>query len=100
MRPTAWLINIARGAQVDEPALINMLKNDRLAGACLDVFAKEPLPADSPLWDMPNVHIAPHNSSGWSEGLRARQKALFLDNLKRFVNGETLEGVVDIQQGY
>lgn len=100
MRPTAWLINIARGAQIDELALIDALKSDRLAGACLDVFAKEPLPADSPLWDMPNVHIAPHNSSGWSEGLRARQKALFLDNLKRFVDGETLEGVVDIQQGY
>lgn len=100
MQPTAWLINIARGAQVDEAALIAALHSEQIAGACLDVFAKEPLPADSPLWDMPNVHIAPHNSSGWSEGLRARQLALFLDNLKRFVHDEPLAGAVDIQQGY
>lgn len=100
MKPTAWLINIARGAQVDEPALIAALQSHQIAGACLDVFAQEPLPADSPLWDMPNVHIAPHNSSGGSHGLRERQKALFLDNLKRFVHGERLESVVNVTQGY
>jgi phosphoglycerate dehydrogenase-like enzyme len=100
MKPTAWLINIARGAMIDEPALIAALQSERIAGACLDVFAKEPLPADSPLWDMPNVYIAPHNSSGWSAGLRERQKSLFLDNLKRFTGGEPLTGVVDIGAGY
>ena len=64
------------------------------------MFAQEPLPADSPLWDMPHVHIAPHNSSGWSQGLYERQKALFLDNLRRFVDGDALESIVDVSQGY
>lgn len=100
MKPTAWLINIARGGLVDEPALIDTLRSGRIAGACLDVFAHEPLPADSPLWDLPNVYIAPHNSPGWVPGLRQRQKAIFLDNLHRFTQGESLEGVVDIEKGY
>ena len=76
------------------------LRAGQVAGACLDVFAAEPLPPDSPLWDMPNVHIAPHNSSGWTRGLHERQKALFLDNLRRFAHGEPLAGVVDIARGY
>ncbi len=100
MKPSAWLINIARGGLVDEPALITALQTGQIAGACLDVFAQEPLPTSSPLWDMPNVHIAPHNSSGWTAGLRERQKALFLDNLTKFVRGEPLTGVVDIARGY
>lgn len=100
MKSTAWLINIARGAMVDEPALIDALKSGIIAGACLDVFAREPLPQDSPLWDMPNVHIAPHNSSGMTDGVRERQKQIFLENLRRFVNGEPLENVVDAHRGY
>jgi len=100
MRPTAWLINIARGGLVDEPALIDALQSKKIAGACLDVFAQEPLPPDSPLWDMPNVHIAPHNSPGWTAGLHERQKALFIENLRRFAHGEPLESVVDIARGY
>ncbi len=100
MKPTAWLINIARGALVDEPALIAALQSGRIAGACLDVFAQEPLPAVSPLWEMPNVFMAPHDSSGGTASLRARQKAIFLDNLRRFVNNEPLENVVDFEQGY
>jgi phosphoglycerate dehydrogenase-like enzyme len=100
MKPTARLINIARGGLVDEPALIDALRTGRLAGACLDVFAREPLPADSPLWDLPNVTVSPHNSSGWTEGLRARQKTIFLENLRRFAQGKPLENVVDIAQGY
>jgi phosphoglycerate dehydrogenase-like enzyme len=100
MKPSAWLINIARGGLVDEPALIDALQSKKIAGACLDVFAQEPLPADSPLWDMPNVHIAPHNSSGQTAGLEARQKALFIENLRRFASGEPLESVVDIARGY
>lgn len=100
MKPTAWLINIARGALIDEDALVAALQSQQIAGACLDVFAHEPLPASSPLWEMPNVLIAPHNSSGGSAALRERQKALFLDNLKRFTLGEPLIAVVNVSQGY
>lgn len=100
MKPTAWLINIARGGLVDEPALLAALRAGQIAGACLDVFAQEPLPEGSPFWDLPNVHIAPHNSPGWDPSLRARQKAIFLDNLGRFARGEALTNVVDITRGY
>lgn len=100
MKPTAWLINIAHGGLVDEPALIDALQRGQIGGACLDVFASEPLPGDSPLWDMPNVYIAPHNSPGMTTALRERQKALFLDNLRRFTCGESLESVVEIARGY
>ena len=100
MKTTAWLINIARGGLVDEPALVGALQMGQIAGACLDVFAQEPLPAGSPLWDLPNVHIAPHNSPGWDPDLRVRQKTIFLDNLGRFVRGEPLTNIVDISRGY
>ncbi len=100
MNPAAWLINIARGGLIDESSLIEALREKKIAGACLDVFAQEPLPQDSPLWDLPNVHIAPHNSPGWTAGLHERQKTLFLDNLRRFALGEPLESVVDIARGY
>lgn len=100
MKTGAWLINIARGAMVDEPALTQALHTGPMAGACLDVFAREPLPAESSLWDMPNVYVCPHSSSGWTEGLQARQKQLFLDNLRRFAHGEPLANVVDTARGY
>ena len=100
MKPTARIVNIARGGLIEEPALITALKNGTIAGACLDVFATEPLPSNSPLWTLPNVHIAPHNSSGWTPGLRERQKQLFLDNVARFVKDEPLNGVVDVHRGY
>lgn len=100
MKPGAWLLNIARGAMIDEPALIAALQKGTIAGACLDVFAREPLPTDSPLWDMPNVYVCPHSSSGWTDGLQTRQKQLFLDNLRRFKQGETLANIVDIARGY
>jgi phosphoglycerate dehydrogenase-like enzyme len=100
MKPTAKLVNIARGGLVDEHALVTALRGGTLSGACLDVFATEPLPEDSPLWDLSQVHIAPHNSSGWAKGLRERQKRLFLENVARFAAGEPLAGVVDISRGY
>lgn len=100
MKPTARLVNIARGGLLDEAALISALVEKRIAGACLDVFEKEPLPPESPLWQMPNVFISPHTSPGWTEGLRRRQIQLFVDNLQRFVRGEPLEGVVDQARGY
>lgn len=100
MKSTAWLINIARGGLVDEPALIAALQSGQIAGACLDVFAQEPLPTDSPLWNLPNVYIAPHNSPGGDPNLHARQKEIFLDNLARFARGEALRNVVDPTRGY
>jgi len=100
MKTSAWLINIARGEVVDQTALLQALQAGVIAGACLDVFEKEPLPLDHPFWEMSNVLIAPHSSSGWSAGLHARQKTIFLENLKRFANDEALENVVDLARGY
>lgn len=76
----AHLVNVARGEVVDEPALIAALRGGRLAGAYLDVFAHEPLPKDSPLWDMPNVIVTPH-SAGFSDGNAARVVDIFLGKL-------------------
>jgi len=85
----ARLINISRGEVVDEPALIDALTSGHLGGAYLDVFATEPLPAESPLWDLPNVLVSPHNSNA-SAGNDARVNTLFLDNLKRFTANQPL----------
>jgi phosphoglycerate dehydrogenase-like enzyme len=85
----ARVINIARGEIVAEHALIAALRSGHLAGAYLDVFAQEPLPADSPLWDMPNVLVTPHNSSA-SAGNEARVNAIFLDNLRRWTRNQPL----------
>ena len=93
----ARVINIARGEIVAEPALIAALQSGHLGGAYLDVFAQEPLPANSPLWDMPNVLVTPHNSSA-SAGNEARVNAIFLDNLKRWQRNEPLVNEVDKSQ--
>lgn len=85
----AHVINISRGEIIDEPALIAALQNGHLGGAYLDVFAHEPLPADSPLWDMPNVLASPHNAAA-SAGNDARINAIFLDNLGRWKRNEPL----------
>jgi phosphoglycerate dehydrogenase-like enzyme len=86
----AHILNIARGEVVDEPALIEALQSGHLGGAYLDVFSKEPLAAESPFWDMPNVIISPHNSSA-SQGNQARvAKDYFLPNLARMAKGEPL----------
>jgi D-2-hydroxyacid dehydrogenase (NADP+) len=85
----ARLINIARGEIIEEPALIRALQSGHLGGAYLDVFAQEPLPADSPLWDMPNVIISPHNSAS-STGNYARANDVFLSNLACWARGEPL----------
>ncbi len=99
MSPGARLVNIARGAIVDEPALIEALRSGRLAGAALDVAAEEPLPPESPLWTMPEVIVTPH-VSGVGPGLWERVCEQFGDNLARFLAGEPLENVVDKRSGY
>lgn len=85
----ARLINIARGEIVDEAALIESLRSQHLAGAYLDVFQQEPLPPDSPLWDMPNVLVTPHNSPA-AAGNDRRVSEIFLENLGRWSRGEPL----------
>ena len=93
MKPGAYLVNTSRGPIVDEAALIGALRSGHLGGAYLDVFETEPLPAESPLWDMPNVLITPHasdNIHGWSR----RFAALFADNLDRWRAGERLLNLV------
>jgi glyoxylate/hydroxypyruvate reductase A len=99
MKPTAVLINIARGSVVDEPALIDALQTGRLAGAALDVTATEPLPPDSPLWDLPNVIITPHSMSTASDE-NERLTDLFCENLRRYADGEPLRNRIDKQRGY
>ena len=86
----ARLINISRGEIVDENALAGALARQHLAGAYLDVFVQEPLPAGSPLWEMPNVIITPHNSSA-SVGNFGRGVEIFLGNLERYLKGEPLD---------
>ncbi|MGH8638648.1 MAG: D-2-hydroxyacid dehydrogenase [Burkholderiales bacterium] len=85
----ARVINVARGEIVDEPALIDALSNGHLAGAYLDVFEKEPLPPESPLWELPNVIVTPHNC-GASSGNDARVLALFGTNLEHWLSGRAL----------
>lgn len=99
MKPTALFYNFGRGGLVDEQALIAALKGGQIAGAGLDVFEQEPLPTDSPLWDMPNVIISPH-VGGASEQYQDWATDLFAENLRRYVNDEPLLNVVDRQTGY
>lgn len=97
MKPTARFINVGRGASVDEEAMIAALEEGRIAGAALDVFVTEPLPPDSPLWDLPNVYVSPHMSgSGFEERLAVQ----FLDNLRRWKTGRPLLNVVDKRLGF
>ncbi len=99
MKPGAVLINIARGAVVDEPAMIEALARGHLGGAALDVFAKEPPEPDNPLWDMPNVLVSPHSAST-VENENARLADLFCENLRRYRAGEALLNVFDRERLY
>lgn len=93
LRPGARLVNVARGEVLDEPALVAALREGRLAGAYLDVFAQEPLPVDSPLWHLPQVLLTPH-CAGFSSGNEARVDGLFLHNLKAWHQGAPLRNEV------
>ena len=99
MKPTAILYNIGRGKVVDEAALVAALQNGTIAGAGLDVFETEPLPADSLLWKMENVLITPH-VSGVTPHYFTRFAAMFAANLKRYLNREPLQNLYDPQKGY
>jgi len=99
MKPDAFLINVSRGALVDESALIEALRNHKIAGAGLDVFEAEPLPSDSPLWDLETLLITPH-TAGMTEKLWERQYAFFSENLRRYLDHRPLLALVDKKNGY
>ena len=95
----AVLINVSRGAIVDEHALIGALREKRIRGAALDVFEIEPLPPDHPLWALDNVLISPHSADHTSDA-HERAMRFFLENLGRFERGEKLGNIVDLEAGY
>jgi phosphoglycerate dehydrogenase-like enzyme len=99
MKPSALLINVARGKLVDEVALVEALERGQIGGAGLDAFQQEPLPSDHPLWNAPNALITPHTASFAGDYWRPVVD-LFLDNLARFKRGEPLLNVVDKTRGY
>ncbi|MEO5705259.1 MAG: D-2-hydroxyacid dehydrogenase [Candidatus Limnocylindrales bacterium] len=99
MKRDAWLINVARGRLIDDTALIRALRENRIGGAALDTFRDEPLPQNSPFWELPNVILTPHTA--WSSArVLDRSVDLFCDNLVRFSRGEPLRNVVDPSAGY
>ena len=95
----AFLVNVARGTIVDEPALIDALRSGHLGGAGLDAYVREPLPPSSPLWELPGVIVSPH-CSATTDGWDTRTIQLFLDNVDRFLAGRRPRGVVDKRRGY
>jgi phosphoglycerate dehydrogenase-like enzyme len=99
MKPFGSLINVGRGPQVDEAALAKALREKRIGGATLDVFEREPLPADSPLWPLENLLVTPH-TAGLTEKLWDRHYDLFADNLRRYLGHEPLQFIVDKHKGY
>ncbi|WP_106241286.1 D-2-hydroxyacid dehydrogenase [Allonocardiopsis opalescens] len=99
MRSDAYLINVGRGALVVQDDLVAALTAGTIGGAALDVFAAEPLPPDSPLWELPNVVVSPH-MSGDAVGWREELVRLFADNLDRYIEGRPLRNIVDKRHGY
>jgi phosphoglycerate dehydrogenase-like enzyme len=101
MRKTAWLINVGRGGHADEDALLRALRTGTIAGAALDVFADEPLPASSPFWDLPNVIITPHLAGvAGTEHFWSAAADLMAENLRRYASGQPLINVIDQKRGY
>src|SRR5260370_27668557 len=99
MRPHAFLVNIARGALVNEPALIATLESGRIGGAGLDVFEREPLPAESSLWHLPNVILSPH-VAGATDQYSRRLTDLLLENLPLYRAGRPLRNILQPERGY
>ncbi len=98
-KPNMVVVNIGRGGTIHQEALIDALRQGKILGAGLDVTDPEPLPADSPLWDLPNVIISPHCSAA-APSTNVRRSEMFLRQLDRFLAGRPLEGVVDFGAGY
>lgn len=99
MKNGVYLVNIARGSIIDERAMINNLNNGKIKCAALDVFEKEPLDKNNPLWEIENVIITPHNS--WVSEMRDdRRFNIIYDNLKRYLSNQTLKNIVDLNKGY
>jgi len=99
MRSSAFLINIGRGEHIDDDALVRALRTGAIAGAALDAFRQEPLPADHPFWSLPNLVLTPH-ISGYTPNYFQKMLAIFEDNLDRFLHGRPLRNLVDKQLGY
>jgi phosphoglycerate dehydrogenase-like enzyme len=99
LKTNAYLIDISRGGIIDQTALLSALKDNRIAGAALDVFSEEPLPSDHPLWKLPNVIITPH-ISGITPYYDQRALALFTENLQRYLEGSPLHNQLNRQRGY
>lgn len=99
MKPGSILVNVGRGSVLDEDALLEALTNGTLAGAVLDVTAVEPLPADSPLWQRPNVVLTQHTGGGYADE-KSGKVGVFTDNLRRFRAGKALQHRVDFEKGY
>jgi len=99
MKPEAYLLNVSRGALIDETALFECLQKKQIGGAALDVLTTEPLPAESPLWSLENLLITPHTAA-LARNLWERHYALIADNLRRYLAGEPLRNMVDKQKGY
>jgi phosphoglycerate dehydrogenase-like enzyme len=99
LAPGGLLVNVGRAALVDQAAMLEALENGTLGGAALDVFEAEPLPAESPLWRLPNVFISPHCSDATPES-RERGFLILRDNVGRLCRGEPLRNLVDLDQGY
>jgi phosphoglycerate dehydrogenase-like enzyme len=99
MKPEAFLLNVGRGPLIDEAALADVLREHKIGGAALDVFNQEPLPPDSPLWDLEDLLITPH-TAGISERMWDRHYVLFSDNLRRYLSSQPLLGLVDKRRGY
>lgn len=101
LKRDAILVNVARGALIDQEAFTETLLKHRIMGAVLDVFEKEPLPEDDILWTLDNVVITPHNAGGFSSPMaRQRVVEIMMDNLKRYLNGDELINVIDKKTGY
>jgi len=99
MKKSAVIINVGRGAVIDEDAMLDALRNGKIRGAALDVFATEPLPSDHPLWAMENVLVSPHSADSLPDS-REQAVQFFVENFERFRKGEPLQNVVNKHAGY